>query len=385
MKRVVAIAAVALRRLVRDRSNIFFVFILPIGIVLLVGSVFGGGFVPTVGVVSPPAGELAAGLVARLEESDGFRVERFEAQDELITAVERGTVQAGVIIPDDYDRRLSTGEQVSVEYIARLDSGGPQLRTAIEAAVADESAVLRAARFAADKGVSGGLDLARSVAPALPRIDVETQTVGEALFPPTLGRFDLGAIQELVLFMFLTGLTGSAALIQARRLGVTRRMRSTPTSVTQILVGEALGRYAVVLVQGLYVVVFTLVAFGVNWGDPWGATAVLVVFAAVSAVFAMLFGALFRNDQQAGGVGVIVGLGVAALGGSMVPLEVFSPTMQKVAHLTPHAWALDAFAEMVRRGGGLGDILVELGVLVGYTVVFGALAVWRLRVVLKRA
>ena len=30
---------------------------------------------------------------------------------------------------------------------------------------------------------------------------------------------------------------------------------------------------------------------------------------------------------------------LAALGGSMMPLEFFSPTMLTVAHFTPHAWA----------------------------------------------
>jgi hypothetical protein len=31
--------------------------------------------------------------------------------------------------------------------------------------------------------------------------------------------------------------------------------------------------------------------------------------------------------------------------------------MRTVAHLTPHAWANDAFTELIRRGEGFGDIL----------------------------
>ena len=41
---------------------------------------------------------------------------------------------------------------------------------------------------------------------------------------------------------------------------------------------------------------------------------------------------------------------------------------QKLAHITPHAWAVDAFTEVVQRGGGLGDIGTELGVLVAYGI-----------------
>lgn len=383
MTKILVIAAVEVIRLLRDRANIFFVFILPLALVFLIGSVFGGGFVPTIGL-TVPSGDLVAEVVARLEASDGIAVRRFSGRDELIRAVERGEVQAGLILPDDFDERLTGGEAVTVEYLARPDAAGPQLRTAVEAAVAEESALIRAARFGEERGVADALARARRIQEAIPGVEVTTKTVGEALFPSTLGRFDLGASQQLVLFMFLTGLAGAAALIETRQLGVVRRMMSTPTSLRDILAGEALGRFGVVLVQGVYILGFSLFAFGVNWGDPVGAVAILVLFGAVSAAFAVLMGATFRNAQQAGGLGVILGLGVAALGGSMVPLEVFSPTMRRVAHITPHAWAYDAFAELVRRDGSLGDILGELGVLAAYAAVVGVVAVWRLRVVMTR-
>jgi ABC-2 type transport system permease protein len=58
--------------------------------------------------------------------------------------------------------------------------------------------------------------------------------------------------------------------------------------------------------------------------------------------------------------------------------------MQRIAHVTPHAWALDGYAELVRRGGGTLDILPELAVLSAYAIVLLALAAWRLRVALTR-
>ena len=75
----------------------------------------------------------------------------------------------------------------------------------------------------------------------------------------------------------------------------------------------------------------------------------------------------------------MLGLGLA-LGGCMLPIELFSPTLQTVAHFTPHAWGLDAFAELVRNNGTIVDILPELGVLLGFAAVLLTLATWRLRV-----
>jgi ABC-2 type transport system permease protein len=203
--------------------------------------------------------------------------------------------------------------------------------------------------------------------------------VGEELFPDTLGQYDLGASSQLLLFMFISGIASATLLVQSRQLGVTRRMLSTPTSAAVILLGETAARFAIALLQGVYILLATSLIFGVDWGDPVGAVAVLVAFALVTTGAGLLAGAIFRNDQQAGSIGVFAGLGLAALGGSMAPLEVFSPLMRDVAHFTPHAWGNDAFAELVRQGGTVVDIAPELAVLLAMGVALISLAAWRLR------
>ena len=128
----------------------------------------------------------------------------------------------------------------------------------------------------------------------------------------------------------------------------------------------------------------TFLLFRVNWGDPIGAFLLLITFAAVGAGAGTLMGSIFQNDQQAAGISVVLAIGLAALGGSMIPAELFSDPMQKVAHITPHAWALDGFAELVRRGGNTADILPELGVLAAYALVLMLLSAWRLRIAITR-
>ena len=63
----------------------------------------------------------------------------------------------------------------------------------------------------------------------------------------------------------------------------------------------------------------------------------------------------------------------------MVPLEVFPPTVKTIAHLTPHAWGNDAFSTLLKHGGGLGDVLGDVGVLLAFAAVLLAMATWRLR------
>jgi len=385
--KVLAIAWNNVRRMLRERSNIFFVFVFPIALILLIGAQFGGDFDPAMGLYREDQDPLSSAIADEIEADDTLAVTEFESREELTTAVERGAVQAGVFLPAGMTEQAADGFQVEIGYVARPEEAGRQLQSVVAAAVARVMTPVGAAQFAQEKAgieFDEALEAARSETGSAPGLEVETTAVGEALFPATLGRFDLGASQQLTLFIFLTALAGSAALILSRKLGISRRMLATPTSARTIVIGEAMGRWAVAMVQGLYIVAATLLLFRVNWGDPLGALLLLTTFSATGAGAGMLMGATFSNDQQAGGIGVVVSLGLAALGGSMLPIELFSPAMTRVAHLTPHAWAIDGFAELVRRDGTVVDILPELGVLTAYAAVLLLLASWRLRVVLTR-
>ena len=382
------IAGINLRRFVRDRSNVFWVLVFPILLILVLGAAFGGSSDPRLGVYEAGDGELSGGLVLLLEEQSGMRVVGFESRDDLVATVERGEVEAGLIIPADYDAGLQAGRSVVVELATRSAEDAQGIRGNVQSALTQQSVVLRAAAFVQAEGAgtfADGLDVAAAIGENIPDVTVTVSSVGEQIGYFQLGRFDASAQAELLLFMFLTSLTASAALIQTRRLGVARRMVATPTPVRTILIGEGLGRFVIALLQGVFIMVGTLVLFNVDWGDPIGASAILIVFALVGSGAAMLMGSLFSNDQQAGGLGVLFGLGLAALGGCMIPLiifEYFAPTLFNIAHITPHAWGLEAFDALVIEKGTVVDTLPFLGILLGYAAVFYLLAIWRLRKVL---
>jgi ABC-2 type transport system permease protein len=67
----------------------------------------------------------------------------------------------------------------------------------------------------------------------------------------------------------------------------------------------------------------------------------------------------------------------------MVPLEVFSPAMRRVAHTTPQAWGNDAFAKLVGHGASIAGIAPQLGILAAYAAVLLTLVAWRLRRVMS--
>jgi ABC-2 type transport system permease protein len=389
MRKVLAIGWANTRRFLRQRANLFFVFVFPVLIILLLGMMYGGGVDTRIGVhVGGAGGPLASSLTADLDALENVEVVSYDSPAVLTEAVQRGGVTAGVLVPEGYDSGLLAGEFVEVGFVLKPgDQNGMLLRETVREVVARQAAPIRAARFAAEQGAASfeeALPVAEAVAGGEAAVTVTYTQAGESVFADweNMGTFDLGASQELVLFMFLTSLTAAADLILTRKLGVARRMLSTPTSTAVIVGGEVAGRFGVALVQGIYIMVGTLLLFGVNWGDPLGAIAILVMFALVGSGAAMLSGSVFRNEQQAGGLGVLLGLGLAAVGGAMVPIEIFPATMKTIAQFTPHYWAINAFGELVRRDGGFLDILPQLGVLAAFAACFMLLATWRLHRVL---
>lgn len=378
-RKALAIAGVNLRRLMRDRTGAFFVFVFPFLIILALGAAFGAGFTPQVGVVSGRSGTLDRDLRARLEATEGIEVRRYADAEALRTAVERGLIEGGIVIPDDFDERVRAGGTVPITALTRPAGSTQELEATLDAVVDAQSVRIRAARFAVAEGVAGsfdeGLARAEAVSAGLRTIVVETHTAGNA----AAGTFETGAAQELILFMFLTSLSASAMLIETRRFGVSTRMLASPTPVRTILVGEALGRYTIALVQGLLIVIGTVVLFQVHWGNRVTTSLVVLLFALAATGAAMVMGSVLHNASQAGAMGVFLGLVLAALGGCMVPLEIFPPLMYRIAHLIPHAWAIEALTDSIATGAGPGQVATDLWVLAAYGVSLLAIATVLLR------
>jgi len=381
--KAVWIGLVNLRRMFRVRANIFFVFVFPMVLILVLGATFGGSSTPRLGVVDTGSGPLGAALLRQLEQTPHLKVVTVSDAAALLTQVGRGNLAAGVVIPPGYDAAARSGRGATVRYLAQENQSSQQLGQTVRGAVARQAALLGAALFAAGQHAvpdfSAGLAEATRVSPAVPSVSVTQTTAGTSVFSRTLGQFDEGAWTELVLFLFLTALTGSVAIIETRRLGLSRRMLATPTAPITVIAGETVGRVLISCVQALVIILGSALLFGVSWGAPAGVVAVVILFALVGAGAGIFVGTLFRNEQQASAISLLLGLGLGALGGCMVPLEVFSPALRRVAHITPQAWANDAFAKLVGHGASIAGILPQLGVLAAYAAALLILAAWRLR------
>jgi ABC-2 type transport system permease protein len=208
---------------------------------------------------------------------------------------------------------------------------------------------------------------------------VAYETIGDVIWGG-LDNTDSAAMTQVVLFMFLSTLTAAGFLVQDRRLGMATRKAAAPVSIAGLVLGETLGRLWIALFQAGLIVAVTALLFDVDWGDPFLTGAVLLLFSLVATGFGVLLGTALNNPESAGGIGVMIGIVLAALGGAMAPVEIFPEALQTVARLTPHFWAIDGLQSSL-TGGTIGDTIVPLAVLTGFAAVVLALSTvfYRLR------
>jgi ABC-2 type transport system permease protein len=385
-----AIATIALnelRRTGRDRTALFFSLAMPVVIILLIGSIFTEEDALGVGLIDEDGSSLSTELVDALDSSDGLAVDRYRSVDTLRRDIRTGAVDAGIVVPAGFGAGIERGEAATVDLIADpTSSSAAAAQAAVRAAVADEAGRVAVARFAAEHG-GGSYEEAAATADrlgaGLPRATVRTLAVGgdDGTDLAQFG-FDYTAPSNLVLFVFVNTLAVGSLLAIDRQQGITRRLLATPHGTGTILAGIGAAKLLFALVQSALIVVIGAVVFGVDWGDPIGAALLVLVFAAISTAVGLLVGATASNPDQAQSVGIPIAIAMGMLGGCMWPLEIVPPAMRAIGHVTPQAWAMDGWIELVFDGEGVAAIVPELAVLAGFAVVLGLLAARRLRTAL---
>lgn len=376
-----AYTSAVLRQLVRDRAALFFLIVLPIAIIVIIGTVFGGVESLRVGVVRADDGALSGRIVEQLDRADGVQVVDYGTEDELRGAVRRKAISHGVVLAAGTDAGLRSSETVTVVHVVDpTDGDWFAIRTTVQGLIDQVGTSVGAARVVTE--VTGtSFDEALEIVDSLaPRTDPSATItdVGEDRVTE-LSRFALIAPQQLVLFVFVNAMASSVALVLARRSGVLRRAFATRTPLAVLLVGVLIAWFAIALLESVLIIAVGAVVFGVGWGDPVAASLLVVAFAAVGAGSGLLLGALGRDEDRVSAMAPMFGMVLGALGGCMVPLEVFSGPMLSVARLTPHYWAVTAWQSLVFDGAGVEAIAGSLAVLAAVAVVLIAGAVLALR------
>jgi ABC-2 type transport system permease protein len=185
---------------------------------------------------------------------------------------------------------------------------------------------------------------------------------------------------QLVTWVFIPLFGISALFAYERQQGTLRRVLTTPTSKATFLLGTIFGQVVMALIQMSLLILFGMFALQLKWGqEPLALFVLLTCTALAAGAIGTTMGTFIKTESQASGLSIMAGMVMALLGGCWYPLELFPATVQNIVKILPTTWAMQGLLDLVLRNGGLTDILLESGVLLGFTVVFFTVGVMRFR------
>ena len=393
MIRIFDIALKDLLQLTRDFKTFMFLLIMPIIFTLLFGYAFGGfgggesdSRLP-VGYLSEDDHWVTDELHNLLANSEVIRLDKniLRSPSDLEKMVADGDLAAAIIVPDGYGRAIlkdktarlivfaDTGSTVwitikaeTLAAVSRIDSG---IRTAI---IVDDLIGDRAPfRYAFDQTLAAWEDPPIAVIETTSSVIQKADNQGVSLAHTSPGMMLQFSIAGL--------LTAAQVIVTERKSRTLQRLLTTATRRIHILLGHYLAIFSLIFTQFMILISFGQFALKVDYLRLPAAT-LLVAFCAALCISALglLIGILARTEEQAIAFSLIPMFVLSGLGGAWVPLEFTGVTFQAIGHLSPVAWAMDGFKNIVVRGFGLDSVLFPAAALAGYAVLFFTLAAWRL-------
>jgi ABC-2 type transport system permease protein len=395
MKRILDITLKDLTELTRNWMTFLFLLGMPIVFTLLFGFAFSGaGKAPAdprlpVGVLDLDGNDLSAALIDLLNGSTVLRpvTDPEATAADLERQVAGQDLAAAVVIPAGYGAAARTGTPIALtSFIDPSSLAGMSVQGDLLTISTRLMNAVRTARITVT--VSGdAADFEPALAEALaawqdPPVHVEDTTVIPSTTQAEGNAFSHSAPGMMLQFAIAGLLTAAQVMVNERRNRCLQRILTTSTTRFQILIGHYLGIVLLLLAQFLLLIVFGQLVLKLDYFRHAGATLLLALTAALCiGGLGLLIGVLAKSEEQAIMFSLLPMFILSALGGAWVPLEVTGPAFQAIGHVSPVAWALDGFQNILSRGLGLEAALLPAAALMGYALLFVLLAVWRFRTV----
>jgi ABC-2 type transport system permease protein len=405
-----SIALKDLQILIRDRGEVIQLFLLPLLFIIVFSGAlgaFGSDEEDTrqvLPVVDLDGGEAAQSLLAGLDAAGGVRTELYEHSDAQLM-LDENEINRMLVIPDDFTSGTAEGYTVELTLISHPDADIQEteaVRLVIVGVTSElslERQILASLRQMGDMQADAPqedqvfttervLAQARGQferAQTQPLIEV-VQTIpseeGEREEIPDLGLVAVAGIA--VLFVFGTAQVTARSIFDEKKVGSFRRLLAAPMSKTSLLSGKMIPNIIVGMIQ--FTVIFAFGIFGLNWlglasptlgNDPLAVVLVCFIICLCSTAFGILVAAIARTENQIGGLTSLLVWGLGILGGAFIPIFILDQFLGPVVKVIPQYWANRALSSLMLRGLGLSDVMTEIAALLGFTVLFFLIGLWR--------
>lgn len=409
---IISIARKDMLILVKDRSTIFQLFVLPlVFIVLFVGigtAATSGGEedqrIPVAVVNMDPDGEMSQNLIDNLNARGGLRADVYE-QEEAQELLDSEEINRLLTIPEGFSEDVLSGEKVALSFENDAPDEQENLAVSLVVSGITQDMGLQASLLgsletmrqmqAANPDSENSLSAEKSIEQAKgqferaetdPLISVDQRNPSSFEDEEELSFAEIAVPSMTVLFVFLTAQTTAASVYDEKKVGSFRRLLAAPITKSSLMSGKMLPNFVTVILQVSVIffaaaVIFPLLGWDkLTMGNDIPALIVLVAVTALcSTALGALISAIAKTEAQIGGVSTVILWVMAFIGGTLVPFFLLDNVLATIGKLTPQYWAVTGFYDLLVRGQSFADVADSLLALLGFSLLFLIVAIWRFK------
>lgn len=348
-----------LRRILRVRSVLLNLFILPLLLIFILGTALSSTMgtakeaIPDpvrVGIIQAEENSSSGAISEALNTfvtspavADMMMVQNIATEEEAVSALRRGDLDFAVIVPSNLEEQIMNGKEARLQWILGRDGTLNVVGETLFTRFTDELN-----RQVAMVNVFGPEVVAAMASSS--ESDADNSSYIAIISPGKAGTSysasQYYAASMLAMFMLYSGLTTSNSLFGERDKKTLTRLQAAPIGNGVIFAGKIAGNSLLAFMQAIIIVLMTHWLYGVNWGThPWLLVLICVLITLASMTLGVIVALVCKNAASASTAlqGIIIAM--TFISGGFTPIA--SDFVQQISEFTVNHWALQSFLQMM--------------------------------------
>nr|WP_145404373.1 ABC transporter permease [Paenibacillus xylanexedens] len=382
--RVWHICLFELRRILKIRSVVLNLFLLPLLLIFILGTALSSaigtgkaavpgqvrvGLVESVEAADSPVGEAMRAFVTAPEVAKMLTFQHMSSQDEAVHALKEGKLDFAVIVTSDMVQQWMAGKETRLQWILGKDGTlnvvGQTLFTRFTDELNRQAAV---AKVLGPEMISNEGAGAETRAAAQSNITISSP--GDSNQSYSASQYYAAAM--LAMFMLYSGMTAINSLYTEKDKKTLARLQAAPMGSGVIFAGKIAGNSLLAFMQAIIIIVMTYLLFGVSWGRHlWLIVLTCLLITMASMTLGIIVALVSKSAASASSLmqGIIIVM--TFISGGFTPIAI--DVIQRISEFTVNHWALQSFLSMM-LDASLREIMYNIYMLGAVCAVLAAAA-----------
>lgn len=364
MRKMLHIAGIDLKIMVRDKVFFFWTLIFPMFFIFIFGNIYkdqAGQSVSDLMIINQDQGKWGEILVEKVKTKD-ISIKIINEQPEEFNRI--------LIIPQDFSKKISEKKTQNLVFLKK-EGASYEAAVRVEMKIIQAFAKIITQLIITPDAVDSGL--ADKKFQQIIHIKSGVPPGANKIVPYGYDHVIPGTLVQFILMMVL--IYGGIMVMMDRQSGTLARMLFSSLSKTELWGGKFIGRLCMGLIQAFLLIAVGKIIFKLNLGNNGLAFLIILLFSAAVASLSILIGSLIKKEDLIIGLSVLLANMFAALGGCWWPLEVVPAGIKTAGMISPAYWAMDGFHKIIFFNKGFMNILPNLAVFIILLVVFSILSI----------